>query len=96
MIFIVVTEDSPLTVTHVREPGNAGESGPVHGTVTQIESNTVDKEAVFLCTGTGFAPIRAIRTGCLLPVYFFRLPGGWRRMDHFPPSSGTGSAHTNS
>jgi hypothetical protein len=37
MIFPDVTEDSPLPVTHVREPGNAGESGPVHGTVTQIE-----------------------------------------------------------
>jgi CDP-4-dehydro-6-deoxyglucose reductase, E3 len=149
MIFPVVTEDIPSTVARVREPGNAGESGLAHGTVTQIErhesgvtiltihvaqerefayvpgqyisvrasdgrfrsfslarsrlhdgcielhvrrlanglfsdhtmstiergdvlswrgpsgefglhSNTVAKRAVFLCTGTGFAPIRAI------------------------------------
>jgi hypothetical protein len=36
MIFPDVTEDSPSQVAHVREPGSAGESGSVHGTVTQI------------------------------------------------------------
>lgn len=37
MIFPVVTQDSPSQVAHVREPGSTGESGLVHGTVTQIE-----------------------------------------------------------